>query len=107
MDTQLKKGVLEMCILHQLREQEAYGYEIMKVIQDVFPDVYDGSIYAILRRLNADHHTESHMRESPSGPPRKYYRITPEGIKYLLEVSTEWGVLVAGVQKLGIRTTGA
>ena len=103
MDTQLKKGVLEMCILHQLRGQEAYGYEIMKVIKDVFPEVYDGSIYAILRRLNADGHTEAYMRDSQNGPPRKYYRITPEGNKYLQEVSVEWGILVAGVQKLGIR----
>ena len=75
----------------------------MKVIKDVFPEVYDGSIYAILRRLNADGHTEAYMRDSQNGPPRKYYRITPEGNKYLQEVSVEWGILVAGVQKLGIR----
>jgi len=102
MDTQLKKGVLEMCILHQLREQEAYGYEIMKVIKEVFPDVYDGSIYAILRRLNADGHTESHMMESQNGPPRKYYRITTAGRLYLQEASAEWAILIAGVQKLGL-----
>ena len=102
MDTQLKKGVLEMCILQQLGEDEAYGYEIMKVIKEVFPDVYDGSIYAILRRLNAEGHTASHMRESSNGPPRKYYRITPAGKTYLQETSGEWLLLVAGVQRLGI-----
>lgn len=102
MDTQLKKGVLEMCILFQLREQEAYGYEIMKLIKDIFPEVYDGSIYAILRRLNAEGFTEAYMRESQNGPPRKYYRITNEGREYLKNSISEWRVLVNGVQRLGI-----
>lgn len=50
MDTQLKKGVLELAILYQLREGEEYGYEIMKRIREEFPDVYEGSVYAILRQ---------------------------------------------------------
>mgnify|MGYP002552840756 CR=1 FL=1 len=54
MDTQLKKGVLELAILYQLREGEEYGYEIMKRIREEFPDVYEGSVYAILRRLAAE-----------------------------------------------------
>lgn len=102
MDTQLKKGVLEMCILYQLRTGEAYGYEIMKVVKDVFPDVYDGSIYAILRRLNADAYTESFMKDSLSGPQRKYYRITRAGEIYLEQNIKAWSTLVTGVKKLGI-----
>ncbi|MCM0648058.1 PadR family transcriptional regulator [Clostridium swellfunianum] len=102
MDTQLKKGILEMCILFQLTKNDMYGYEIMKIIKDVFPDVYDGSIYAILRRLNADGHTETYMRESTGGPQRKYYRVTTEGKNYCLSVIEEWNMLKNSVETLGI-----
>lgn len=102
MDTQLKKGILEMCILYQLTKGEMYGYEIMKIIKEVFPDVYDGSIYAILRRLNADGYTENYMKESSGGPPRKYYRITEIGKEYSESMVTEWRQLMQRVQLLGI-----
>lgn len=102
MDTQLKKGVLELCILYQLRHSELYGYEIMKTIKDQFNDVYDGSIYAILRRLYADGYTETYIKDSPSGPARKYYRITPAGSDYLDKMIFEWQSMVEGVKKLGI-----
>lgn len=102
MNTQLKKGVLEMCILYQLKDRELYGYQIMKTIKDQFSDVYDGSIYAILRRLNAEGYTETYIRDSPSGPPRKYYRITSAGIDYLNRMITEWQRMVGGVRRLGI-----
>jgi PadR family transcriptional regulator PadR len=102
MDTQLKKGILEMCILFQLTNSEMYGYEIMKIIKDVFPDVYDGSIYAILRRLNADGYTETYMRESSGGPPRKYYRITDSGKEYSENMNKEWNKLKESVKILGI-----
>lgn len=102
MDAQLKKGVIEMCILYQLVEREAYGYEIMKAIKHVFPEIYDGSIYAVLRRLNTAGHAEIEVRESPSGPPRKYYRITGTGFAYLQAALKEWRILKVGVETLGI-----
>lgn len=79
MDTQLKKGVLELAILYQLREGEEYGYEIMKRIREEFPDVYEGSVYAILRRLAAEGVAAVSRRPSGMGPPRKYYSLTPSG----------------------------
>jgi PadR family transcriptional regulator PadR len=101
MDTQLKKGVLEMCILIRLSKQDMYGYEIMKIIQDVFPDVYDGSIYTILRRINGEGLTETYMKDVPSGgPARKYYRITPRGRDYCLKVTAEWEKMTESVAKL-------
>lgn len=102
MDTQLKKGVLELCILFQLKNKELYGYEIMKTVKDQFSDVYDGSIYAILRRLNADGYTETYTKASPNGPARKYYHITPTGSDYLDEMITEWQKMIESVNKLGI-----
>ena len=68
MDTQLKKGVLELAILYQLREGEEYGYEIMKRIREEFPDVYEGSVYAILRRLAAEGVAAVSRRPSGMGP---------------------------------------
>lgn len=101
MDTQLKKGVLEMCILIQLSKQDMYGYEIMKIIQDVFPDVYDGSIYTILRRIKGEGYTETYMRDVPSGgPSRKYYRITAPGREYCAQVIFEWEKMTKSVNKL-------
>lgn len=91
-----------MCILNQLKHDELYGYEIMKTIKDQFNDVYDGSIYAILRRLNADGYTETYTKNSPSGPARKYYRMTPTGSDYLDKMIVEWQKTIERVGKLGI-----
>lgn len=101
MDTQLKKGVLEMCILIQLSSKDMYGYEIMKLIQEFFPEVYDGSIYAILRRIRGDGYTETYMRDIPSGgPSRKYYRITAEGRLYCNSMIMEWERMATSVAAL-------
>lgn len=103
MDTQLKKGVLEMCILFQLTQKDMYGYEIMKIIKEVFPDVYDGSIYTILRRLNKQGYTENYMANVPSGgPQRKYHRVTKEGKEYYQDISKEWKQIVSRIENLGI-----
>ena len=80
MDTQLKKGVLELAILYQLREGEEYGYEIMKRIREEFPDVYEGSVYAILRRLAAEGVAAVSRRPSGMGPPDA---VRPRGARRL------------------------
>jgi PadR family transcriptional regulator PadR len=103
MDTQLKKGVLEMCVLFQLQKQDMYGYEIMRLIKDVFPDVYDGSIYTILRRLNNEWYTETYIKDVPSGgPARKYYHITETGVEYSNRIIQEWYKLMERVKMLGV-----
>lgn len=102
MDTQLKKGVLGMCVLQIIAEREIYGYEVMKRIQKEFPDIYEGSIYAVLRRLAADGCAETVMRPSENGPPRKYYSITKQGLQLLDETQEEWRQLRSGVERLGI-----
>lgn len=102
MDTQMKKGILEMCILFQLKNEPVYGYELMKSVRQVFPDVYEGSIYTILRRLNATGYTEITQIESPNGPVRKYYCITQSGLEYLNQMLDEWRTIVSGISSLGI-----
>ena len=73
---QMKKGVLELCILHICSEQDRYGYEIMKLVTEAFPEINESTIYAVLRRLHADGCTESYTGSVSGGPQRKYYRIT-------------------------------
>ncbi len=102
MDAQLRKGILEMCVLHLLKDEPQYGYEIMKTIQGVFPGVYDGSIYAVLRRLRSSGCAETFQGKSSEGPPRKYYRLTEDGKRRLHDALKEWAVLVRAVRNLGI-----
>lgn len=102
MDAQMKKGILEMCILHLISKSPLYGYEIMKKVKEAFPDVYDGSIYAVLRRLNADGCTETYLGEVSGGPPRKYYRLTPPGNDKLFEALDEWNAVLTAIKMLGI-----
>jgi len=102
MDTQLKKGVLGLCILHLIAEQEIYGYEVMKRVQHEFPDIYEGSIYAVLRRLAADGCAMTVLRASDAGPMRKYYQITNVGRQLLDDTLLEWRKLCEGVKNLGI-----
>ena len=102
MDAQMKKGVLEMCILFRLKGEPIYGYEVMKSVRGVFPDVYEGTIYTILRRLNATGYTHITKRESHNGPARKYYGITETGKEYLDQMIMEWREIVEKVTALGI-----
>ena len=103
MDTQMKKGILEMCILYRLKDKELYGYELMKSIRQVFPDVYEGSIYTILRRLNTTGHTQITPKKSVTGPDRKYYSLTPAGLEYLGQMLDEWKEILNSVSALGIQ----
>lgn len=102
MDAQMKKVVLEMCILFKLKSELLYGYELMKSVRQIFPDVYEGSVYTILRRLNATAYTNITHKESPNGPVRKYYSITLSGQNYLDQILTEWEKIVSGVSSFGI-----
>jgi len=103
MDAQMKKGLLEMCILYKLKDEELYGYELMKSIRQVFPDVYEGSIYTILRRLNTTGYTQVTQKKSLNGPARKYYAITQSGLEYLNQMLKEWKAVVNSVSALGIQ----
>lgn len=100
---QMKKGVLEMCILHICNENDMYGYEIMKRVTDAFPEINESTIYAVLRRLNSDGATESYTGTVSGGPQRKYYRITVSGRKQLAEMTEMWKSTVNAVCKIGIK----
>lgn len=92
-NTQLKKGVLELCVLSILREQDHYGYNLVKEISSKFP-VTEGTIYPLLRRLTAEEYVTTYLVESEQGPARKYYTLTEKGSIYRDELALEWKQLV-------------
>lgn len=102
MGSQMKRGILEMCILHQFTTGDFYGYDIMERMKKYFPDVKDSVFYVILRRLNSEGFTEIYYGETSNGPRRKYYRMTEKGRQYLEESVEEWRQLKKNVQEMGI-----
>lgn len=99
--TQLRKGLLELAILNVLGEGPLYGYEIVRRLGDVDSLVItEGTVYPILSRLRNEEHVESYIEESSSGPPRKYYRLTPRGRSGLRRMNEHWQRLHAGIGQL-------
>lgn len=90
MEAQIKKGVLEMCVLHTIRDKEMYGYDVMKIMKQYFPEVNESTFYAILRRLHADNHAKVTLGKTSNGPTRKYYKITDTGLEYLQSSVDSW-----------------
>ena len=78
MNTQYKKGVLELCVLSLLHKQDCYGYEISETLSRHI-DIADGTVYPVLRKLKADGLLTTYLQEESGGPPRKYYQLTQLG----------------------------
>lgn len=78
MNTQYKKGVLELCVLSLLKRRDRYGYEISEYLSRHI-DIADGTVYPILRKLKSDGLVDTYLQEESGGPPRKYYSLTQLG----------------------------
>lgn len=89
MNQQLKKGIIEICVLKIICKNDVYGYEIVKQLNAIF-EVKESTVYPILKRLYNDVLITSYLQESNSGPARKYYKITDEGKKVLKSKIDEW-----------------
>lgn len=89
MNTQFKKGVLELIVLLSVSKKDMYGYELIMEVSKVV-DVNDGTIYPLLKRLTNEGYFETYLVESTEGPPRKYYRMTVLGKKRTEELTTNW-----------------
>ena len=81
-EIQLKKGVLTLCVLALLNRGDSYAYEIAATLSDAI-DMGEGTIYPLMRRMQTDGQVETYLVESPSGPSRKYYRLTDAGRRAL------------------------
>ena len=78
MNSQYKKGVLELCVLSMLQKRDCYGYEISERLAEKV-NIADGTVYPILRKLKADGMLTTYLQEESGGPPRKYYQLTELG----------------------------
>ena len=96
---QMKKGVLEFCILSVLSGGENYPSEIITKMKDAKLIVVEGTLYPLLMRLKNDGLLSYRWEESTSGPPRKYYKLTPVGEQFLKELESTWNELVDAVNK--------
>lgn len=98
--SQMRKGVLEFCILTLLSVEDAYASDIISKLKESKLIVVEGTLYPLLMRLKNDGLLSYRWEESKSGPPRKYYLITEEGRGYLSELSEIWDELVEMVQNI-------
>lgn len=98
MNTQFKKGVLELIVLLSINKKDMYGYELIMEVSKVV-DVNDGTIYPLLKRLTNEKYAETYLVESNEGPSRKYYRITSIGKERLTELNETWSIFAKAVNK--------
>jgi PadR family transcriptional regulator PadR len=89
--SQLRRGALEYCVLALLAGEERYGFDLVRTLGAVDGMVTgEGTLYPLLSRLKKDGRVTTTWRDSESGPPRKYYAITPAGRRALDDFSNEW-----------------
>lgn len=88
--SQMRKGMLEFCVLLLLSRNDAYVSEIIAKMKAAHLIVVEGTLYPLLTRLKNDGLLSYRWQESTSGPPRKYYAITPLGSQFLAELHNSW-----------------
>lgn len=93
----MRKGVLEYCILSVLSKDDSYASDIIKELKDVKMIVVEGTLYPLLTRLKNSGLLSYRWEESTLGPPRKYYKLTPDGEKFLKELDISWEELIKAV----------
>lgn len=96
---QLKKGALELCVLALLARRESYAYEIASTLATAV-GMGEGTIYPLMRRMQNDGLVDTRLVESSSGPPRKYYRLTPAGRAAFVAQKREWRTFMDAVNEL-------
>jgi PadR family transcriptional regulator PadR len=94
---QMRKGILEYCILSILVNCDAYTTDIIESLKKAKLVVVEGTIYPLLTRLKNDGYLAYRWEESTSGPPRKYYKITETGLSFRQELKESWDELVQSV----------
>ena len=96
---QMRKGVLEMCVMAAIDGQEAYASDILERLKQAHLIVVEGTLYPILTRLKNEGFLSYRWEESSSGPPRKYFTLTPVGLDFLQELKAGWSDLVGAVNR--------
>jgi PadR family transcriptional regulator, regulatory protein PadR len=96
---QLRKGVLDMCVLALLARQDGYAYDIASRLAAEI-GMGEGTIYPLMRRMQADGLVKTYLEESSSGPPRKYYQLTKAGHAALAAQKSEWNTFTTAVARV-------
>jgi PadR family transcriptional regulator PadR len=96
---QLKKGVLELCVLALLSRGDAYGYEIASRLAKGI-EMGEGTVYPLMRRMQADGLVDTYLQESTAGPPRKYYKLTAPGRESFAAQKSEWSSFSTAVNAI-------
>jgi len=98
---QVRKGLLELCILNALAEEERYGYDLVKTLASV-PGlgVTEGTLYPLLSRLRVQGLITARLEESPEGPARKYYSLTRDGKKIIAAMNDYVDALTAATRQV-------
>ena len=98
--SQMRKGVLEYCILSILDKQEAYASSIIDALKEAGLIVVEGTLYPLLIRLKNQGSLTYRWEESPQGPPRKYYGISEDGRALLRVMDASWNELIETIKTL-------
>lgn len=101
---QMRKGILEYCILLVINRQDAYVQDIISQLKASRMLVVEGTIYPLLTRLKNTGLLSYRWEESTQGPPRKYYSITDDGKKFLAELENSWQELTTAIESLKKQT---
>lgn len=99
MNSQLKRGTLELCALSVVSRGDCYGYELVNRISKCM-EITEGTIYPLMKRLKEGGLIDSYIVESQEGPPRKYYKITDLGSEELDRLAEEWYVFTQSINEL-------
>ena len=100
-NAQLRKGVLEYCVLRLIAKEPTYGYDLVMQLKQVgFADISESTLYPLLLRLEQQEKVTVERRPSPKGPSRKYYFITESGKEALLNFQQDWSRLCQLVEKI-------
>jgi len=98
--TQMRRGVLELCVLSIIAEGDAYTTDLVEHLKRAEMIVVEGSIYPLLSRLKNQNYLAYRWEESQQGPPRKYYSLTAAGRSYLAMLTEAWRSMVESVNSL-------
>ena len=96
---QLRKGVLDLCVLALLERRDGYAYDIASRLAEAI-GMGEGTIYPLMRRMQTDGLVKTYLEESSSGPPRKYYQLTKAGRDALAAQVGDWNTFTADVARI-------
>ena len=99
MNTQFKKGIIELCVLKLVSIKDMYGFEVIETISREI-EVNENTIYPILRRLTKQEYFETYTESMSIGAPRKYYKLTEKGQEHLHASETEWTHFLESVSRV-------